>query len=144
MKNATNRVLAFAAVVMMTYLTLVTGVQAQANQVELKANIPFDFYVGDKKLPAGNYTLRHPGNGAVWVIGDRGAVALFTTRVTNRDKNMEPMLVFNKYTPDQVFLSEVRWLGDPMSTKVQQSELELEIAGNLPAKRVIAAIKNRQ
>ncbi len=141
MKHAT-RVLGTLAVVMMTSLTMVTALQAQ-NHIQLKANIPFDFYVGDKKLPAGNYIVTQPGIGALWVIGDHGSTPIFTSRVSNRDKSMEPMLIFNKYTPDQVFLSEVRWLGNPMAAKVQQSELEQDIAGNAPAKRVIAAAKNR-
>src|ERR1051326_4095637 len=116
---------------MMSSGTIVTGVQAQANHIQLKANIPFDFYVGDKKLPAGNYIMTQPAIGALWVIGDHGSTPIFTTGVTIRGRNTEPMLVFNKYTPGQLFLSEVRWSGNPMASKVQQSELEQEIAGNI-------------
>ena len=138
-----RKALGILVLVMMTSLTIVTAIQAQTDHIQLKANIPFDFYVGDKKLPAGNYIVTQPGIGALWVIGDHGSTPIFTTRVTNRGRNMEPALVFNKYTPDQLFLSEVRWSGNPMASKVQQSELEQDIAVNVPAKRVIAAVKNR-
>ena len=143
MKHATSRVLVTMAVVMMTSLTIVTDAEAQTNQVQLKANIPFDFYVGDKRLPAGNYLVTQPGKGALWVIGDRGSTPIFTTPVTNRNGKKDAVLVFNKYTEDQLFLSEVRWEGDYMASKLRQSSLELEIAGNVPAQRIIAAIKSR-
>jgi hypothetical protein len=114
--------------------------RAQSNDVEMKINIPFDFYIGSKKLPAGNYRLTQPAhaNSAVFISGEHGATPVLTTPATNHGGSMAASVVFNKYA-DEVFMSEVRWPGSAISRRLPQSPMEIRLARNVAAERVIAA-----
>ena len=46
----------FLAVMMFASIGSISSAYAQGVEIE-KANIPFDFYVGEQKMPAGNYTI---------------------------------------------------------------------------------------
>ncbi len=51
---------------------------AQAQETGVKADIPFDFVVGNQRLPAGEYTVVNQGpvNQAILIRSDEGEVEL--------------------------------------------------------------------
>src|SRR5215470_10583959 len=74
-----------------------------------KANIPFDFVVGEKELPAGPYVLSEPARGILWVANreDNERAGLSANALYN-DGTSERRLVFHKIG-ERYFLSEV-WM----------------------------------
>ena len=133
MKHTITRAWALMPALAMMYLTS-TG-SAHAQSTALKANIPFAFYVGDQKLPPGEYRLTQPMNGVLSISGDEGSAKILSTAADNRDG--KTMLVFSKYGTDQLFLSEVRWRDS--TRRLLQSRLELELAKKpITPERVIA------
>lgn len=50
------KIMMSCAVIAFALLTGISSAQAQADEVE-KANVPFDFYAGGQKMPAGTYMI---------------------------------------------------------------------------------------
>jgi len=99
-------------VVAVAFATAVISVHGQSNS-RVVSNVPFDFIVGDKALPAGEYqvTPATPSGGVVMIRssdGHRGAVRL-TNSIGPEKNSYEAKLVFHRYG-DKYFLSEV-WSG---------------------------------
>jgi len=90
-----------------TLAALVTtgGVMAQGRAV--RATVPFDFTVGDKLLPAGNYEISKISSSTIEVQNRDKHVAIFAAAAydTHESRNGSK-LVFAKYG-DQYFLSEI-------------------------------------
>ncbi len=88
---------------------------AHADELILRANIPFDFIVGSQTLPAGEYSivkLSSLGN-EYMMRNDNGSKAILFDAVTVEPKNTSDenaKLVFERYG-DSSFLSDI-WLGD--------------------------------
>jgi hypothetical protein len=77
---------------------------------DLEANIPFQFYAGNTKLPAGEYRIHVLDNSDLSIMEisrvDGSASALF--QIQGAEKNSEPAkseLIFNKYR-DRYFLAK--------------------------------------
>jgi hypothetical protein len=96
----------------------------------IRAKIPFDFSVGDKKLPAGDYTFSR-----LWRFSDNKTMSVsnvdFSTRVfqsTFATKLLTPKeestLVFNKYG-DQYFLDQIWTSGEQVGAQLPESRSEL-------------------
>ncbi|MFN2482828.1 MAG: hypothetical protein ABR554_15335 [Pyrinomonadaceae bacterium] len=84
--------------------------------VSLRADIPFDFYLGDKKLPAGTYTLTRllDDSNRVLVLRDseaKKATIGTTERVEGGKAKRRPALVFHRYG-DQYILKQVWAAGE--------------------------------
>lgn len=92
--------------------TFVVSAQAQSPSNRVTAQIPFDFNIGDKKLPSGKYTvgrLRQNANDIVQSIDDKDghSKAIHTSiPVRNLDLTDNAKLVFHRYG-DQYFLYQV-------------------------------------
>ena len=102
MKSTT--VVAFA-VCLLASLAVVGNVSAQDHTI--KANIPFDFTVGNTWMPAGEYRISSPFREVVEV---RSADLTRTAEIVSSESHMElgsgSKLVFDKYG-DQYFLRHV-------------------------------------
>ena len=102
-----------------------------------KANVPFEFIVGDKALPAGEYGVSTIGNDSLAIQGaGHNAVRLanYTTRRAN-----STALVFHRYG-DTFFLSQI-WVGEGQGRQLLKSQQERamerelsRIAGNRTTK----------
>src|SRR5262245_8149534 len=104
---------------------------AQAQIVgHLKAEIPFSFYVGARRLPAGAYTvtMRDLGAGLMEIRSDDGkSSAFFLTE--GRQEKSDPVtseLIFNKYG-ETIFLSRVIEEGSMDGAQVFKSKLEKSV-----------------
>ena len=102
MKSIT--VVAFAACLLASF-AVVGNVSAQDRTI--KANIPFDFTVGNTWMPAGEYRISSPFREVVEV---RSADLTRTAEIVSSESHMElgsgSKLVFDKYG-DQYFLRHV-------------------------------------
>ena len=89
-----------------TLAALVTAGGAMAQGRAVRATVPFDFTVGDKLLPAGNYEITSPQTGVIEVQNHDKHVTMLTTARYNSQESQTGKLVFDKYG-DQYFLRDV-------------------------------------
>ena len=128
-------------------LTLFAGLMVPATQAQsimLKADIPFNFVVGDRQLPSGEYHVKqsHPGLTLIQSKDARSS-AMILTRGTQAAKISDAgKLVFNRYG-DQYFLSKIWAPSSDMGRELPKSRLERELAQRLSesAPLVVAAKK---
>jgi hypothetical protein len=96
----------FSVVLALGLLTAlaVAPASAQGNE-QIKAKIPFNFTVGKKTLPAGEYTLTQLSPGVLKIHGEEAAV--LTLAMVDSGARIEAgKLVFNRYA-SQYFLSQL-------------------------------------
>ena len=97
-------------------------------------NIQFNFIVGGKTLPAGEYTVEPNKKDSqnVWLVQSRegNASALFTTLPVRANQTQEETkLVFHKYG-DQYFLSQIWTPGGNTGRELLMPRFERELAKN--------------
>jgi hypothetical protein len=114
------------ALVVLVSLGATTGF---AGSFKLKADIPFDFVVGEKTLPAGTYFVsRLEGTPGVLLVRSEDARSAVTvlSRPGIRSKALENQtrLDFNRYA-NRYFLSRI-WSGGEDSRELPKSKLERE------------------
>ncbi len=117
-------------VVMILGLMIVAGAGVAKAQIvgQIKADIPFNFYVGEKLLPAGEYFITEKTPGLMMIRSDDGKSAAFFLTEEKQEKT-DPAtseLVFNKYG-DKAFLSQVVEQGERDSAVLMKSRLEKRI-----------------
>jgi hypothetical protein len=98
---------------------------------DLEANIPFQFHVGDTKLPAGKYVIHMLDQTDLTVMEISGAdgstSALFGVRYAEaKSAPAKGELIFNKYG-DRYFLARVFDEGSPSGATVDKSRYEKQI-----------------
>ena len=98
---------------------------------ELEVNVPFQFYAGNAKLPAGKYVLHMMDNSDLKIMeisnADGSTSALF--EVEDAQSNSEPRkseLIFNKYG-NRYFLARIFDEGNPDGSKVPESQYEKRV-----------------
>jgi len=123
---------AFGMFTMLSLLLVLTTAAVNAQSKRSFINIPFSFTVGDKTLPAGEYTLapirRDSHN--VWQVESRNRdkSVLFTTiPVWDSHTPDETNLVFNRYD-GQYFLSQILTGGDNSGRVLRMRRLERALA----------------
>lgn len=120
---------------MLSLVLMLTAVSVCAQSVRSKVtNIPFSFVVGQKTLPAGEYTLEpnRKDSHIVWLIQRRDGrtSALFTTMPVRASETEEDAkLIFHKYG-DQYFLSQIWSRGENSGRELLMPRLERELAKN--------------
>jgi len=109
------------------------SVKAQSLQYKLTANVPFDFTVSDKKLPAGKYSISRAqtSNGdlvlqIVSADGQKNISRLTIPVITHKPMN-QGTLVFNRYGNDY-YLSEVWPAGGSTGRELLKSRTERDLA----------------
>jgi hypothetical protein len=101
--------------------------------------VPFDFYVGNNKLPAGRYDVKHMADPAVLHLSDGNghAAAIISNGHYNRSAPRTGHLIFTRYGALS-FLSEVHWADSSLSRQLMKSSMEIETARNTRAERSTA------
>ncbi|MBZ5616742.1 MAG: hypothetical protein LAO23_22280 [Acidobacteriia bacterium] len=98
-----------ALVVLILMIPAVLQAQMPIRQPLFRVSVPFAFVAGGVHLPAGDYSVYHPGDPYLVVIekddGRARAMAYVHPSATKSDE-ASTKLVFNKYG-DQYFLSQV-------------------------------------
>ncbi|MBL8191939.1 MAG: hypothetical protein JNK38_28265 [Acidobacteria bacterium] len=110
-------------------LTLTSVTSASTFGFRIKADIPFDFQIGKKKMPKGDYIIESVGSsGTVLIRREKGGKAVNVMTVVDKhtDKH-KSKLVFRRYG-DQYFLARI-WDGSSESVlKIEKSSAEKKVA----------------
>lgn len=109
-------------------LSLAATAQAQLPGVPIRANIPFDFIVRGKTLPAGNYEIQRiadePGSLLLRNVNYKHDHIVFETEsMEGRRIPNHNVLVFNRYG-DEYFLSEVVTAGEQTGRELAPTHAE--------------------
>jgi hypothetical protein len=98
-----------------------------AQSYGVRANVPFDFTVANKLLPAGTYTLVRESTGLVEIRNHDKPVAALTIVTHDGNKSSDGgKLIFHKYG-DQYFLSEILSDWETMNVTVPRSKAETKV-----------------
>jgi hypothetical protein len=113
-----------------TALLAIASLTASAHayaQSPVRANIPFEFIVGQKVLPAGQYTISNVSDRVIELCNREKQTRMFVSMTATGYVSQQPrVLVFREYG-DQYFLHEVRGGLGEFSLDVLPSKLEKEI-----------------
>ena len=118
----------------LTALTLVAWLMVPATHAQsimLKADIPFNFVVGDTQLPSGEYHVKQLRPGVIQVQDKvtRSSAIVMTTGVQAGKTSDVGKLVFNRYG-DNYFLSRIWEPSSITGRQLPKSRLEREVAVN--------------
>jgi hypothetical protein len=99
---------------------------------EMEANIPFQFYAGNAKLPPGKYVIHVLDDSDLTIMeissADGRTSALFSVRRAEAKSNpAKGELIFNKYE-NRYFLAELFDEGNPSGSRVEESRYEKRIS----------------
>ena len=140
MKKQFTQALTRIGFLMITAMVIAVGsAQGQSLASKIKANIPFDFIVADKKLPAGEYSIGRaqagPGDTIILISSTDQPANVFS--LTHAVQSREPMdkgtLVFHRYG-DQYFLFQVWPAGANTGRVLPKSRREREQLAYGPGK----------
>ena len=134
MKQLVNVLMKFVALSVIALASAVGSTQGQSLAYKLRATIPFDFVVGGKSLPAGEYSVgRAQGSGDTVLLissADGRANAIRLSRpVVSGFMNSKGKLVFHRYG-EQYFLSQVWPAGASTGRELAKSRRERELMAN--------------
>ena len=127
-RNVIKRLTMLSLVSMFSLCAAVATANAQLS-IPIKAKIPFDFSVGDKKLPAGEYTFSRSSGSLESKMMLISSVDSSTRMFQSvfQDSVLTPKgestLVFHKYG-DQYFLQQIWTGGEPEGAQVPESRGE--------------------
>lgn len=123
-KSIVSLVIAFGLLI-----SCATAATAPVFSFRLKAEIPFEFMVGKKKFPKGEYTIESVGDtGNMLLRRDKGgkAVNFLTIKDKQTDKHKSKLL-FRRYG-DQYFLARISDGTSQTVFKIEKSGAEKKIA----------------
>lgn len=122
-------------IVTVAFVTAVVSANGQSRAVV--ANIPFEFSVGEKALPTGQYTVRTAtqGSNAMMIENRReGKAAIrLSNPIQKLNASEKSKLVFHRYGP-RYFLAEiwVRGQGRQLLKGKEESVIESQLAALFP------------
>ena len=112
----------------------------------MKANIPFDFVVGDSVLPAGEYVVSQFGqsNAAISILKEdrKAEVLILTSACTSSGPSKSSKLVFHAIG-GRYFLSQVWTEGYDQGRQLRESKAEIELAKNGTTSKDLVLAANR-
>ena len=131
-------------------LVIALAVPLMAQTFMLKANVPFEFTVGNKVMPAGEYLVKSDaGSSAVLFQGETNhaaAVSLMFRKELRRteDPASSTELTFNRYG-DRYFLSEVNngYTGTGFAVPMSHTQQELSKTASLRHEEIVAVLAQR-
>ena len=112
-----------ASIALFALVSSITIGIASAQERAVKSDVPFDFTVADKLLPAGTYTISAESHGIIKIQNSDRHVAVLTTTTHDANESKTDKLVFDKIG-DQYFLSEVLCSSADMNMSVPPSKAE--------------------
>jgi hypothetical protein len=120
-----NRITAIALLAIANFAMAGTSF---AQSTGVRANVPFDFTVGNKLFPAGTYTIKEQSDHVIIITNYDKPIAALS--LVNGDSNRSPnggKLKFHRYG-SQYFLSEILCEQANMNLQVPTSKTEQRIA----------------
>jgi hypothetical protein len=112
-------------IALFTLASLVSAGNVLAQTREVRAFVPFDFSVGNKLLPAGNYAFIAEKQDQILIRSNDQSQFAVLTRTADGDQTkwIDGKLIFNKYG-DQYFLSEVLCSSAAFNVDIPTSRME--------------------
>jgi hypothetical protein len=126
-----------------TVAALTASASFAQSSTPLQANVPFDFIVGNRTLPAGEYKVMNqgpaPGTVMIRTTDGKGSVILLALPLYSVVARHSGKLVFHRYG-DTYFLSEI-WGPDNEGRQIPTTNRERELATKAaPANTTVAAL----
>ena len=124
---------------------LLMATAAQAQQTNVKADVPFDFVVGNQAYPAGDYSVKSiSGNDIPILINNdqessKGIVLSNTCMLAAPSATTK--LVFHRLG-DRYFLYQVWTQGNPAGREFRMSKTELQLAHSQPKPELVIVAAN--
>ena len=118
---------------LLSFLLMLAAVTVSAQSERIRViNNPFSFIVGEKTLPAGEYTVEpnRKDSDNVWLLQSKEghASALFATNTVRASETQEEArLVFHRYG-GQYFLSQIWTQGETAGRELLIQRLERQLA----------------
>ena len=141
-----RKTLANLSISMLLIVLTAMSVSAQSQRSKV-IEIPFNFIIGDKTLPAGAYTVEPNRRDfdLVWKIrsSDNRNSALFITMAVRKDAPKTTELVFHRYG-GKYFLSQIWTPGGNTGRELLMSHLERELAKNSGESRAETVVARRK
>ena len=115
------------AMLVLALMLVSTGAAlAQLGDTGIKARVPFDFVLGNKAVPAGEWTVQSASMSGVLLIQNTGAkVGVLST--SQRDETKKPAgscaLVFHRYN-NRYFLSEIEIEGSRIAYQLPEGKTQ--------------------
>jgi hypothetical protein len=138
-------------IVLLTVAGLSTAKAQTSHAAELRANIPFEFNVGNKTLPAGEYAVRCVNPASDLKVlqlrsSDGGASVLVQTNSVIGKSQENAKLVFNRYG-DHYFFAQAWLPADNIGMQALKSRNEKQSKRELASARTsreVVAITTRR
>jgi hypothetical protein len=125
MKNLRSALLALTALLLAT--------AAHAQQTNVKADVPFDFVVGNRAYPAGEYTVKSISESGVTIRIDNTQEPKTGLVLSNSCHNVQPStetkLLFQRLG-DHYFLYQIWTEGNSSGREFPMSKAETQLAQN--------------
>ena len=144
---AAKRFASVGLLVVMMIVAASASAKAQSLAYKLTANIPFDFSVGGKKLPAGKYWISRgqQSNGdqilQIRSVDGHANISRLTIPVVTLDPVAKGTLVFHRYG-EEYFLSEVWPAGGLTGRELPKSHAERDLERKGPSNVVAIRVSN--
>jgi hypothetical protein len=120
----------FSLIVILSFVSaLAPASPAIPFAVRIRAEIPFDFMVGSKRMPKGEYFIESVNEtGTLLIRNAKKGKAVYFTAVKNKEtEKPKSRLIFRRYN-DQYFLARI-WDGaSEIIWKIEKSKAEKKIA----------------
>jgi hypothetical protein len=122
------------AILSLLFALTVVSVQAQSKN-RITAHVPFAFQIGDKTLPAGDYSIKRISQNGLLVQSADGEESIIAQapRSVENNPNEKPgaeKLVFRQYG-DQYFLAQVWMVRGTTGRELNMSDAEHKSANTL-------------
>jgi len=125
--------------------SLLVASAAQAQEIRVRADIPFAFVLADKVYPAGVYAVETAmaNTNALYIHSWGGAnpALLLTNQHTSFEPSRQSKLVFNR-VGKTYFLSQVWVAGSAVGREFPKSRGEVELARNVAKAETVAVAAN--
>lgn len=136
MKKQTLRM----ALMLALFVAGATGIARAQTSRGIVAQIPFDFVVGEKRLPAGEYTVRSATHNAETTLllrraDGQQAIMVLTDTAADASSRSNAKLEFRRYG-DQYFLASVWTGGAAAGRTIPTSRLERRLQRELSKARL--------
>ena len=127
-------------------IAALTGASAMAGDtIAIRTKVPFDFTVGDRRVPAGDYRFERIWSPHVILISsfDTGTALSVPHDVAGQTAGRPNTLVFNQYG-DRYFLREIRLGYGPSGVQLPRSRSEKEaMSAQRPVRTTLTASVTR-
>jgi hypothetical protein len=123
----------------------VAATALHAQNEPLKANIPFDFVVASRTLPAGEYRvdeIGHPGFVILKNADGKGNAIALATPLQSSGIQSQGKLVFHRYG-DMYFLSQIWRPGTNSGSEFRETRREHELASTASTQKSTALVAVR-